>query len=450
MRRAQIRAPRPTGQARTDRGLRLVTRAAAASLVLVLALGPLWLIGASAAEAAPAQGASSGCGNLPVIGDTCRKLADTTSWVADCSQTPEGCGQSINDTVVAGAFDYFARWVAVGALATIDMQWEAITNTTTPSLGSDSSVFRTSMLTAQALALPLLVGAGLYSLVKRDAQIAIKSAVFYLPLSVIGMIVMGFILQLAIEVTDTLSLNYVSDTKFGVLEWLLGLEDQIVAGVGVTAPVLLVIFSLVLMAASLLLWLIMLVRSAVIMVVFVFMPLAFAAMIFPSTRGWIKRLIEVELSFILAKPVIMAVLALGASTLNEAENAMVAMMQASALFFLASFAPFALMKLLPIVSDQAVAAIEGPALAPRRTVGNALGAAGVMQATRFLAGSQHERGGEMAAGVAAIAGSGSESSTAPVGSESGSGVLDFGGTSGGGGRSVNDESGQDPTETTSG
>jgi len=373
---------------------------ASATLVLGVTFMTVDAVNAEPADAAISQGLlGDGCGNLPVISAACEKVASITSWAPDCASDPTSCVGGVGTSVVADTFDYFVRWVAVGALATIDLQWDAMTNTTTPHIDPGSSVFQSSMLTARALAVPLLVAAAIYSLLKRDANIVVKSAIFYLPGSVIGMVVSGYFINLAIDITDELSLNYVGGTQYALYEWLTNLQGVIAAGVGVTAPILLVIMSFLFMAASLVLWLIMLVRAAAIMVVYAFMPLAFAAMIFPSTRGWIKRLFEVQMSFILAKPVIFAVLTLGATTVNEVDNALVAMLHASALFLLASFAPFALMKLLPLVGDEAVAAMEQPSRAPSRAMATAAGVVGGTRAAAFLAGTQQQGtdGAEMTA-----------------------------------------------------
>lgn len=391
----------------------------AVALVALLLVG---VIGLEAATARPAAAVAvqettdNTCGNLPIISEACRQLIDGAAWVLS------GAGD-LGETVVAGAFDYFARWVAVGAIGAIDLVWAGINGTTTPNLDSTGSVFQTSMNAARSLAIPLLVLAAFYSMLKRDASIALKSSFLYLPGSVLGMVVAGFVINALLAATDQLSAAYLDDSQTGVAVWLDDLGSTIAAGVGITAPILLVIFSFVLIAGSILVWLVMLVRSAAIVITYAFMPLAFAAIIFPATRSWIKRLIEIQLSFILAKPVIVAVLALGSQTLNGADNALVAMMQAAALFYLAAFSPFALMKLLPFVGDEAVAAMEQPSGAPSRAIATAAGVIGGQKLAGFLSGSQ-QSGPSAGAGPETLSGGtiGAASSTeGSSGSLSGSG-----------------------------
>lgn len=390
---------------------RMVAGVALALVLLASVLG-LQAMTAQPALAVPLQEESTDntCGNLPIISEACRQLLDGAAWVVD------GTGD-LGESVVAGAFDYFARWVAVGAIGAIDLVWVGIDGTTTPTVDSGGAVFQTSIAAARALAFPLLVAAALYSLLKRDASIALKSAFFYLPGSVVGMVVAGFIVNAMLAATDQLAAAYIDEGQTGIAVWLDELGGVIAAGVGITAPILLVIFSFVLIAGSILVWLVMIVRSAAIVITYAFMPLAFAAIIFPATRSWIRRLIEIQLSFILAKPVIVAVLALGSQTLADVDNALVAMMQAAALFYLAAFSPFALMKLLPFVGDEAVAAMEQPSGAPSRAVATAAGVIGGQKLAGFLAGSQQE-------GPSAVAASASPGSLPGPGGTGGPSDLD--------------------------
>jgi hypothetical protein len=413
-------------------------RAIAVAAVLLLGIVGFQALTAEPAEAAPVQDVGSlACGNLPVISEACQQLVGGAAWALDCGLGGvSDCAGNVTETVVAGAFDYFARWVAVGAIGAIDMVWVGITGTTTPVLDTSSSVFQTSMAAARALAFPLLVLAALYSLLKADASIAVKSALLYLPGSVLGMVVAGYVITALLAATDQFSNAYINDGQTGIAVWLDELGGMIAAGVGVTAPILLVVFSFVLIAGSILVWLIMIVRSAAILITYAFMPLAFAALIFPATRSWIRRLVEIQLSFILAKPVILAVLALGSQTLNDSGNALVGMMQAAALFFLASFSPFALMKLLPFVGDEAVAAMESPSRAPSRAAATAVGVIGGTKIAGFLAGSQHggpASGNAMAASGGSLGGGNGGAASGDSFSASSGGPQGGGGSGGGNG-----------------
>lgn len=389
----QPRAPKPRA-ARRRWAVRILIRALIVGFLVYAVSQPVPGASAQTAPTVPQQqepaSTNPGCGSLPVISEACNQLLDGAAWAINCGVNGVGdCTADVTENVVAGAFDYFARWVAVGAIGATDLVWVGINGTTTPDVNSSSAVFQTSMQAAKALALPLLILAGLYSLIKRDAEIVVKSALFYLPGSVIGMVLAGYIITALLAATDELGAAYMNDGQNGLATWLDQLGGNIAGGIGVTAPILLVIFSFILMAGSLLLWFVMLVRAAAILVTYAFMPLAFAALIFPATRSWIRRLFEVQLSFILSKPVILAFLSLGAATLNDDNNALVSMMQATALFFMAAFSPFALMKLLPFVHNEALTAMEAQARRPHgRVVATASGLFAAQRLGTFLAGSQ--------------------------------------------------------------
>lgn len=395
------------------RAVRIVIRALIVGFLVYAVSQPVPGASAQTAPTVPQaqeqdQG-NPGCGNLPVISEACNQLLDGAAWAINCGVNGVGdCTADVTENVVAGAFDYFARWVAVGAIGATDLVWVGINGTTTPDVNASSSVFQTSLEAAKALALPLLFLAGLYSLIKRDAEIVVKSALFYLPGSVLGMILAGYVITALLAATDELGAAYINDGQNGLATWLDQLGGNIAGGIGVTAPILLVIFSFILMAGSLLLWFVMLVRAAAILVTYAFMPLAFAGLIFPATRSWIRRLFEVQLSFILSKPVILAFLSLGAATLNDDNNALVSMMQATALFFLAAFSPFALMKLLPFVHNEALTAMEAQARRPHgRVVATASGLFAAQRFGTFLAGSQQSppSGGGGGGGVVPFAAS---------------------------------------------
>ncbi|MEM8925390.1 MAG: hypothetical protein AAGD35_17950 [Actinomycetota bacterium] len=411
-------------------GMRMMVLPSPRRIAAGLALAVVLLLGVVAFDAQPAgaQEETSSileCGNLPIISEACRTLLDGASWISDV-------GTDIGSTVVAGAFDHFTRWVATGAIGAIDLVWVGIDGTSSPSVDATNDVFLTSMAAARVLALPLLLAACLYSLLKRDASIALKSAFLYLPGSVVGMVAAGYVITALLAFSDQLAAAYLDDGQTGVALWIDELGGVIAAGLGITAPILLVIFSFILISGAVLVWLVMIIRSAAIVIVYAFMPLAFAAIIFPATRGWIRRLIEVQLSFILAKPVIIAVLSLGSTVLGDIDNALEAMIQASALFYLAAFSPYALFKLLPFVNDEAVAAMEGPTGAPTRAATIAAGIVGGQKLAGFLGGSQ-QSGPSATVAAASAGGSAGGGGGNLGGNDPGSGGAGPGGGSDGGG-----------------
>ena len=105
------------------------------------------------------------------------------------------------------------------------------------------------------------------------------------------------------------------------------------------------------------------VRAAAVYVIVLMLPLAFAAFVWPARRVWAVRSVELLVALILSKFVIVAVLSLGGAAFSQSVHHSVAGMLAGvALLALAGFAPWALLRLLPMTELASAAA----GLAPSR------------------------------------------------------------------------------------
>ena len=102
-------------------------------------------------------------------------------------------------------------------------------------------------------------------------------------------------------------------------------------------------------AGALALWLELLVREAAVYVIVLMLPLAFAAMVWPARRVWAIRALELLVALILSKFAIVAVLSLGGAALDRIGHFGIgAAIAGIALLTLAAFAPWALLRLLPL------------------------------------------------------------------------------------------------------
>jgi hypothetical protein len=106
------------------------------------------------------------------------------------------------------------------------------------------------------------------------------------------------------------------------------------------------------------------VRSAGVYVATFFMPLALIGYIWPATAGVARRAIEVLVSLILSKFVILASVSLGLAALTG--GGIDATVSGAAVLLIAAFAPFALLRLAPVVEASAIAHLEGMARRPAR------------------------------------------------------------------------------------
>jgi hypothetical protein len=91
----------------------------------------------------------------------------------------------------------------------------------------------------------------------------------------------------------------------------------------------------------------MLVREAAVYIVVLMLPLAFASLAWPARRVWAVRAVEMLVALIFSKFAIVAVLALGGTALGHAGGA-ATMLTGLTLVMMAAFAPWALVRLLPL------------------------------------------------------------------------------------------------------
>jgi hypothetical protein len=90
-------------------------------------------------------------------------------------------------------------------------------------------------------------------------------------------------------------------------------------------------------------------RAAAVYVIVLMLPLAFAAFVWPARRVWAIRAVELLVALILSKFVIVAVLSLGGAALSQsAMHSFTGMLAGFVLLVLGAFAPWALLRLLPL------------------------------------------------------------------------------------------------------
>ena len=117
-------------------------------------------------------------------------------------------------------------------------------------------------------------------------------------------------------------------------------------------------------AAAMVLWCELLIRSAAVYVIVLMLPLFFAALVWPARRVWAVRAVELLVALILAKFAIVAVLALGGAAIGHTTIPSITSMLAGAtLVLLAAFSPWALLRLLPL-HELAAGAVGGLRSAP--------------------------------------------------------------------------------------
>ena len=339
----------------------------------------------------------------------------TGGLCAPSSGLAGGMAGSLAGAGMGSMLDAVGSWVA-GAASWLLRQVGAVLGSTTR-IDLGAPWFATHAATMAALAgvvvLPMLLAGIIQAVFRQQAGALIRSVLVNLPLAMLLTAVAIQLVQLGLSVTDSLSAVVAGHSAADTAQ-LLGpvstaLNDTAVAGPGVPAFVLL-LGSLLVVLGALLLWVELLVREAAVYVAVLFLPLALAALVWPAVSHWARRLVDTLAALILAKFVIVAVLALAAGELAHARG-FAAVLGGAALLLLAGFAPWSLFRLIPALEAGAVSHLEGTgrqvarnATGPTRSLAHA--ALGAAQVAGLGPGGAAGAGG-MAAGAGGAAGEGS-------------------------------------------
>ncbi|MHB8659034.1 MAG: hypothetical protein ACYC91_13960 [Solirubrobacteraceae bacterium] len=243
-------------------------------------------------------------------------------------------------------------WVLVGAKAALDETVTVIDRSTAPRLTDiwfSATYWRVAALAA-LLTLPFLFAAGVQALMRSDLSLLLRAAFGHLPLAMLAIGIAAPLTMLLLGASDEMS-ALVSSAAGGGGTRFLRYAGSLFGGASVLfgSPFLAVAVGLIALAAALTLTLELLIREAAVYVVVLMLPLAFAAMVWPARRIWALRASELLMALILSKFAIVAVLALAGAALGHiGESGAAGMLAGAALLALATFTPWALLRLLPM------------------------------------------------------------------------------------------------------
>jgi len=244
-------------------------------------------------------------------------------------------------------------WVLGGAAFALHETATLLGKTTSPELTAAwfSSTYLHMAAIATLLTLPFLFAAALQALLRSDLALLARAALGYLPLAMLAIAVAAPLTMLLLAASDSLS-NIIEGAAGGDGTAFLTKAGLLLGSLTVIAgsPFVAFLIGFFVAAGALALWLELLVREVAVYVIVLMLPLVFAALVWPARRVWAIRAVEVLVAVILAKLAIVSVLALGAGALEHATTgaSIVALLAGVALVTLGAFAPWALLKLLPL------------------------------------------------------------------------------------------------------
>ncbi|HUE06793.1 MAG TPA: hypothetical protein VMP41_05165 [Acidimicrobiales bacterium] len=278
-------------------------------------------------------------------------------------------GGSLATSGFESVLNGISQWVASGAEYLLRQIGTVLVSTTTIDVGA--TWFRTHYGQMTALAgvviLPMLLVSTLQAVLRQNPGQLVRTYLVQLPLALLLAVVAIQVVILSLAATDSMSDAVAGGTGADVTSLLSTVTKGLVLAAGdpSIASFVLLLISLLIAVAAFVLWMELLIRAAAVYVAVLFLPLALATLVWPAVAHWCRRLVETLAALILSKFVIVAVLSLAAGAVASGASGAPnsggfnAVLAGGALLVMATFVPFAILRLIPAVEAGAVGHLEG-------------------------------------------------------------------------------------------
>jgi hypothetical protein len=316
-------------------------------------------------------GGAIGGGNP--VGDACDEVTD---GAVEAVTSPV---KSALKRIGSGILGQITTWVSEGATWLMGEVVAEIDKTTTPHLTTEGFLSEYARMTqvASILAAAMFVMAMLEAVIQGSWAVLGKAIFVSVPLAFVGTSIAFVLVQMLLVVTDGMShavsvatqehsshffkaamgdLSKAGGTAGGAAEAGQASGAAVVGeAAGATAVPLFVtcLMAIVGGLAAFCVWIEMVFRDAAVYAVVLFMPLAAAASISPRWTHVLRRYVELIVTVVGSKFVIVSVVALAASLMSEKGSGFEHILAASALLLVACFCPFLLFRL--VLSTEAAA-----------------------------------------------------------------------------------------------
>jgi hypothetical protein len=313
-----------------------------------------------------------GCSAIPGLSAVCGAVGGVGSSILGA-----GAGDVLN--AIAGGVAQGAGWL-LGQIGGV------MASSTSINLGASwfRGHYEVMVGLAAIVLVPLLLASVIQAIYHQSVSGLLRAALVHLPLALLLGAVAVQLVQLSLAGTDALSAAVSSGSSGDIGSALSTLASSLAAQAagGNPAPTFVVLIgALFVTFGALLLWVELLVRAAAVYVATLFFPLALASLVWPAISQWCRRLVETVATLVLSKFVIVAVLSLAIGALGASDGSIASELAGGALLLLAGFAPFTLLRLVPMVEAGAAHQLEGvrhrvqqnALAAPRSAVSFALG-----------------------------------------------------------------------------
>ncbi len=281
---------------------------------------------------------------------------------------------SIGGSIAASGFESvlngISQWVASGAEWLLGQIGDVLVSTTTVDVGATWFRAHYGQMTALAgvVVLPMLLVSTISAVVRQNAGQLVRTFLVQLPLALVLGVVAIQVVVLSLAATDAMSDAVAGGTGADVTSLLSGVTTGLAAAAAdpTIASFVLLLIALLIAVAAFVLWLELLIRAAAVYVAVLFLPLALATLVWPAVSHWCRRLVETLAALILSKFVIVATLSLAAGAVSSGTAGtgthgagFSAVLAGGALLVMATFVPFAILRMIPAVEAGAVGHLDG-------------------------------------------------------------------------------------------
>lgn len=271
-------------------------------------------------------------------------------------------------------------------------------------------ITRSVVLFAAALLLLFLLAAIVQGLARGDIALMVRTAAVEVPMSVLGMAVLTSVTAVLLAITDGVSSMVLATTPESLGRFFQFGQPDAILSLGLFGLILLPLFIL----GAILVWVELVVRSSLIYLLLAFSPVVLAARVWPVMSGAWHQLCRIGIALIISKFAIALALGLGAAALGgggphqgdigtDAGLTVGGLVVGASLMLLAAFAPFVVLRLLPVFETALLA--QGISRGPVRAAQTGAQGAYYVQGLRRLAGSGGPRPGNDPNSNAGVGGS---------------------------------------------
>lgn len=261
--------------------------------------------------------------------------------------------------IVSTFFRVLAQWAAGAASWFLGLVGHLLGSSTTPPVGTSWFLSEQQVLLSVAapIALLALVGAALFAVLRGDLSSLWRTVLLRLPIAALLGAGAAGIVVLALHATDDVARQLSSSTGASLGTSVQSLAGEVVAqGALGTAPSFFV--GILVIVGAVALWFELVVRAAAITVITASLPLVLAAGLWPPAVPWVRRVADTLGALIVSKVLIVLVLVIALDSITHGNEGASSVVTGGAMLLLASFAPYAVLRLVPVAEAAALSHLE--------------------------------------------------------------------------------------------